>query len=90
MSTNPNPESDETVNQNGDEYANGNEAHSSPYIARPAPETFDAFLREVDRVREAAAGGGGGIMLDEDLYEEVFGDQMRGNGSGLGMDGLLG
>lgn len=42
----------------------------SPYAARPAPESFDDFMAQVSAIQEAH----GGIMVDEDLYEDIFGE----------------
>ncbi len=48
--------------------------------ARPAPRTFEEFMQEVQRIAMSGAAGedgvdGGGLMVDEDLYEELFGDE---------------
>lgn len=40
----------------------------SPYAARPPPASFDDFMAQVD----AATTAHGGIMVDEELYEELF------------------
>lgn len=42
----------------------------SPYAARPAPESFDDFMAQISAIQEAH----GGIMVDEDLYEDIFGE----------------
>lgn len=72
-----------------------NNTTDSPYAARPAPRTFEEFLTEINRLTErnnqrgdSGAEGGdgndenagqGGIMIDEELYEEFFGGE-DGNG----------
>jgi hypothetical protein len=40
----------------------------SPYAARPPPASFDDFMAQVD----AATQAHGGIMVDEEIYEELF------------------
>lgn len=42
----------------------------SPYAARPPPASFDDFMAQVSAIQEAH----GGIMVDEDLYEDIFGE----------------
>lgn len=42
----------------------------SPYAARPAPASFDDFMAQVSAIQDAQ----GGIMVDEDLYEDIFGE----------------
>ncbi|WOO82082.1 E3 ubiquitin-protein ligase [Vanrija pseudolonga] len=38
------------------------------YAPRPAPGTFDEFIAQVD----ATADAGGSVIVDADLYEEIF------------------
>jgi hypothetical protein len=62
----------------------------SSYAARPAPRTFEEFMAELQRIVGATRFGngtggedvdGGGLMVDEELYEEVFGNlDAMGNG----------
>ncbi|KAJ9091898.1 hypothetical protein QFC19_008924 [Naganishia cerealis] len=68
-----------------------NPADPSPYAARDAPRTFEGFMQELQRIVGAVRFGGGageqqevdggGLMVDEDLYEEIFGnlDALGGN-----------
>lgn len=61
-----------------------NPADPSPYAARDAPRTFEGFMQELQRIIGAARFGdsqngqqevdGGGLMVDEDLYDEIFGN----------------
>lgn len=56
----------------------------SAYAARDAPQTFEEFMAELQRIVGGTRFGdgpagtaevdGGGLMVDEDLYEEVFGN----------------
>lgn len=41
----------------------------SPYAARPAPASFDEFMAQVSAIQDAH----GGVLVDEDLNEDVFG-----------------
>ncbi|TXT13040.1 hypothetical protein VHUM_01441 [Vanrija humicola] len=43
-------------------------APGTDYAARPAPGTFDEFIAQVD----ATADAGGSVIVDADLYEEIF------------------
>jgi hypothetical protein len=62
----------------------------SSYSARPAPQTFEEFMAELQRIVGATRFGdgtggedvdAGGLMVDEELYEEVFGNiDAMGNG----------
>lgn len=38
------------------------------YAPRPAPGTFDEFIAQVD----ATADAGGSVIVDADLYEDIF------------------
>ncbi|BEI81192.1 hypothetical protein CcaverHIS002_0203520 [Cutaneotrichosporon cavernicola] len=49
----------------------------SPYSARPPPATFDDFMAQVD----AATQAHGGIMVDEEVYEELFAAAPPGRGA---------
>ncbi|KAJ9092396.1 hypothetical protein QFC21_006898 [Naganishia friedmannii] len=61
-----------------------NPTDPSPYAARDAPRTFEGFMQELQRIVGAvrlgeSQGGqpevdGGGLMVDEDLYDEIFGN----------------
>lgn len=47
-----------------------------PYAARPAPASFDEFMAHIDAAQ--AQQGGGGLLVDADLYEELFGELPTG------------
>lgn len=77
---------DHSIPHDSDPTTGTNPSQPSPYAARDAPRTFEEFMAELQRIVGAVRFGeerntqgrrqpdGGGLMMDEDLYDEVFGD----------------
>ena len=75
---------DHNISEQAHPSASTTAGEPSAYAARDAPRTFEEFMEELQRIVGGTRFGdrptgtsevdGGGLMVDEDLYEEVFGN----------------
>lgn len=77
------PVDDHNIPHNSGPATGSNPSQPSPYAARDAPRSYEEFMAELQRIVGAVRFGerngqaepdGGGLMMDEDLYDEVFGN----------------